>query len=182
MFELTPVDYEVINLWRSDTIRAYISGQQQQDYVQVKCSKLKAKLRELFGFFDFDVNHKFSGLEEQILIPAAELAIEMSCTPEKYQWLWCLNRFPGCIVRKRHLDCFNIMDVATHNKISKNKYNHVRETEEIGKLLLVMFPALYRRGRKGKHDILIEKATILIRVNSDLPSVTVKVDDTQRTA
>ncbi|KAH8432174.1 uncharacterized protein LDX57_009815 [Aspergillus melleus] len=139
-------DQELVNLWRSDTIRAYVSGQQQQDYVQMKCSKLKAKLREIFGFFDFqfefDEDHKFSSLEEQILIPAAELAIELSCSPEKYKWLWRMNNFPGCIVRKGHLDCFNIMDVATHNKISKNKYNHVHETAEIGKLLLVMFPAL----------------------------------------
>ncbi|KAI9037959.1 uncharacterized protein KD926_011391 [Aspergillus affinis] len=158
---------EIFNLWRSDTIRAYVSGQQHHIHVK-KCSELTARLREIFDSFnfksDFDRNRKLSRLEEQIKTPAANLAISLSCSPES----------------------FNIMDIATHNKISKRKNNDVRESEKIVKLLLVMFPALYRRGRGDEPDILIEKATILIHVNPDLPTptptVTVEVGNSQRLA
>lgn len=63
------------------------------------------------------------------------------------------------------------MDARTHNKIPKTKFTHLPGHAKIGDLLLVIYPALFRVGREGQDDVLIEKATILIRVQEDSPPV-----------
>lgn len=112
---------------------------------------------------------KFDRFMEQIAKPAAELAVKMSCSPEQYHWDWYVDSewYTKAVVRKSDMSNFTIVDALTHQNIRIAKFKDLPDDTKIGDLLLVMYPALFRCGKKGERNIQIEKAVILIRVNGN---------------
>lgn len=112
---------------------------------------------------------KFNRFMEQIAKPAAGLAIKMSCSPEQYYWDWYIGSewYAKAVVRKSDMSNFIIVDALTHQNIRIAKFKDLPDGAKIGDLLLVMYPALFRCGKKSERNIQIEKAVILIRVNSN---------------
>lgn len=104
--------------------------------------------------------------------------VKMSCSPESYRWDWYDQASRSNRVLKEHLDLVVAMDAQTHNKISRKVLDRFSERQELGTLLLVIFPALYRRGRKREQDVLINRATVLIRVDNFEPRAAVETDST----
>lgn len=47
------------------------------------------------------------------------------------------------------------------------KFEALPDDAKLGNLLMVMYPALFRRGKKGEMDIQIQKAVILVHVTVD---------------
>lgn len=126
--------------------------------------------------------HKLAKCEEQIANPAAELAILMRCSPEEYRWEWYedIKWDSPTVVRKGDLTRFIILDIQTHNKISVEKLSELPDDAEIGNLVLVMHPALFRCGRDGQKDIIIAKPVIAIHAQDRQPMVKVEVSEEEK--
>lgn len=164
----------VINSWKSDTLRTYTSRQGYGDQLCTSCTQLTEYICEYldkeFSFVGpIDWTRKAERFMVEIAKPAAELAVKMSCTPDRYHWNWYFDSelYIKGVVRKREMGNFTIVDALTHQKVRPKKFKDMPDHAKIGDLLLVMYPALFRCGKEGKKDIQIEKAVILIRVNFD---------------
>ncbi|KNG80775.1 hypothetical protein ANOM_010402 [Aspergillus nomiae NRRL 13137] len=144
-------DIESVNLWRSDTVRAYTATQLHKDRVIQHCAGLAEYLRGFFGCFSFegtfDWDQKFGRLEKQVLPQIAALALKLSCSPEQYQWeryrdvgaKGTLSR----IIYKGHLSDFIFMDVHTHQTLNPQaaRFASMQDDAPIGLFLLVLYPA-----------------------------------------
>ncbi|KAL1969790.1 hypothetical protein VTN77DRAFT_7299 [Rasamsonia byssochlamydoides] len=166
-------DPKSIDVWKSDTLRAYTSQPHYQEQLTTHCNHLTDEIWTLLTNFQFtkglDWEHKFQRLREQIIGQAAELSSKMSCSIEKYRCEWYQDSEPcfNGLIRKRDIKKFTVMDALTHNKVSNARFTAFPDDAEIGHLLLVMYHALFRCGREGQNDILIQKAVILVRIDID---------------
>lgn len=139
----------------------------------MSCLQVTSDIRTTLDEFSFvepvDWARKSDRFMEQIAKPAAELAVKMSCSPERYYWNWYDDSewYTRGVVSKRDMSNFTIMDVSTHQNIRTAKFRDLPDDAKIGDLLLVMYPALFRCGKKGDKKTQIEKAIILIRVTVD---------------
>ena len=126
-------------------------------------------------------DHYRARFDEQIAKPAAELAIKLRCSPERYSWQWYehRNRHAYPPVYKKNMERCNITDIQTHHRISTEKLRGLPDEAKIGKLLFVMYPGLFRCGKDGCKDIQIEKAAIVIQCQRQ--SIAVEIDITGRT-
>ncbi|GKZ16560.1 hypothetical protein AbraCBS73388_000140 [Aspergillus brasiliensis] len=159
--------------WSSNTIRAYVACQRYQQGVDNECWTVINDLQCLFACFDFehDVNwnSKMERLMDDILKPTASLATKMASSPSQYRWEWYGKAFfPQQVVRKQHVEQFIVQDACTHQRIPIAKFASFPDDTPVGELLVIIFPALFRRGENGHGDIQIEKAVILIRANENL--------------
>lgn len=165
---LFTLDSDAINKWKSDTLRAYANHAFDQDQVHKECNLTAGRICKYAKQFNFKSFvlwwPKRDRLLEQIVKPAVDLSIKMSCAPEQYRWNWYIDSkwyFDG-VVSKRDLGKFTLIDVLTHQKIRESKFANLPDDAKIGSILLVMYPALFRCGKDGQNDIQIEKAVILI--------------------
>ncbi|PYH72113.1 uncharacterized protein BO88DRAFT_476564 [Aspergillus vadensis CBS 113365] len=170
---LTLKDIENLNLWKTNTIRAYVACQRYERGVNEKYNGIIDDLDNLFTRFDFEHhvnwNNKMERLRDDILEPAASLATKMSSSPSRYRWDWFHEaHFPQRVVRKYHLERFIVQDARTHNRITVANLETMPDETPIGELLVIIFPALFRCTDNGNEDNQIEKAVILIRANEDL--------------
>ncbi|PIG87210.1 hypothetical protein AARAC_004201 [Aspergillus arachidicola] len=154
-------DIESINLWRSDTVRAYVTTQAYKDKIVQHCSGLADYLRGFFGCFSFeetfDWDQKFRRLEEQILPQIAALALKLRCSPERYCWEW----YP---------------DTDWTQPITA-RFANMQDDAPVGVVLLILYPALFRLVPGSQNDILIQKAVVVIQGYESLPSdLKAKVD------
>ncbi|KAK6812705.1 hypothetical protein RU639_011502 [Aspergillus parasiticus] len=154
-------DIESINLWRSDTVRAYATTQVYKDKIVQHCSGLADYLRGFFGCFSFeetfDWDQKFRRLEEQILPQIAALALKLNCSPERYCWEW----YP---------------DTNWTQPITA-RFANMQDDAPVGVVLLILYPALFRLVPGSQNDILIQKAVVVIQGYESLPSnLKAKVD------
>lgn len=69
--------------------------------------------------------------------------------------------------KKKDLNKFTIMDVLAHQSVRITKFEALPDDAKTGNLLMVMYSALFRRGKKGEMDIQIQKAVILVHVTVD---------------
>ncbi|PYI05258.1 hypothetical protein BO78DRAFT_408470 [Aspergillus sclerotiicarbonarius CBS 121057] len=172
LHSLTSLDTESINAWRSDTMKAYAASRKYQKGVNDKCSKAIADLRSLFAWFDFshriNWDNKLARFSEEILGPATGLATKMSSSTTQYKWEWYGEaNFPQQVVRKHHLKQFIVQNARTHHKVSIANLEYLPDETPVGKLLVIIFPALFRRGESGHEDFQIEKAVILVHVDGN---------------
>lgn len=162
-------DDNAISLWKSDTLRAYVSSEEYQAKFPQFCKEIATELcKEIcnFGFKDSVYwEHTYSRFLEQIGTPAADLAIKMSCSPDSYRWEWYINSnwYSAGTVSKSDLERFIILDAVTHQKIQTSRFDNLANNAKIGDLLGVIYPALFRCGTEGQSKVQIEKAVILIR-------------------
>ncbi|GAA85081.1 similar to An16g05280 [Aspergillus luchuensis IFO 4308] len=166
-------DIENLNLWKTNTIRAYVACQRYERGVNEEYNGIIDKLYNLFTCFDFEHhvnwNNKMERLRDDILEPAASLATKMSSSPSRYRWEWYHEaHFPQRVVRKYHLELFIVQDARTHNRIPIANVETLPDETAIGELLVIVFPALFRCADSGHEEIQIEKAVILVRANEDL--------------
>ncbi|KJK64424.1 hypothetical protein P875_00138163 [Aspergillus parasiticus SU-1] len=178
-------DIESINLWRSDTVRAYATTQVYKDKIVQHCSGLADYLRGFFGCFSFeetfDWDQKFRRLEEQILPQIAALALKLNCSPERYCWEWYpdTNWTQPIVFCKRDLSHFITMDAHTHHTLNPQtaRFANMQDDAPVGVVLLILYPALFRLVPGSQNDILIQKAVVVIQGYESLPSnLKAKVD------
>ena len=173
------VDIESVNLWRSDTVRAYTATQLHKDRVIQHCTGLSEYLRGFFSYFrfeeTFDWDQKFRRLEKQVLPQIAALALKLNCSPEQYQWeryrdVGADGTLP-IIIDKSHLSDFIIMDAHTHQTLNPQaaRFASMQDDAPIGVFLLVVYPALFRWDPTTQSFILIQKAVVLIQGYESLP-------------
>ncbi|GMG11697.1 unnamed protein product [Aspergillus oryzae] len=179
------IDIENINLWRSDTVRAYATTQAYKDKIVQHCSGLAGYLRGFFGCFSFeepfDWDQKLRRLEKQILPQIAALALKLSCSPERYYWEWYpdLDWTQPIVFHKRNLSNFITMDAHTHHTLNPQtaRFANMQDNAPIGVVLLILHPALFRLVPGSQNDILIQKAVVVIQGYESLPSnLKAKVD------
>ncbi|GMF76083.1 unnamed protein product [Aspergillus oryzae] len=179
------IDIENINLWRSDTVRAYATTQAYKDKIVQHCSGLAGYLRGFFGCFSFeepfDWDQKLRRLEKQILPQIAALALKLSCSPERYYWEWYpdLDWTQPIVFHKRNLSNFITMDAHTHHTLNPQtaRFANMQDNAPIGVVLLILYPALFRLVPGSQNDILIQKAVVVIQGYESLPSnLKAKVD------
>ncbi|PYH94593.1 hypothetical protein BO71DRAFT_475639 [Aspergillus ellipticus CBS 707.79] len=168
-------DLESMHAWRSDTFKAYTSCERYQRSVHRVCSSMFDELRVFLERFEFEQkfnwDNKFAGLEAEILRPAADFGTKLSCLPNRYRWEWYEDsdtRFPHRLVRKFHLGVYTVQDSQTHNKPLIPNLDSLGDKVVIGRLLVIIYPALFHCDETGGDDILIEKALILIHVRGEL--------------
>ncbi|OJI83959.1 hypothetical protein ASPTUDRAFT_122810 [Aspergillus tubingensis CBS 134.48] len=171
---LTLLDFENVSGGSSNIIEAYVASQKYQKGVDNECFEIIADLDDFFWWIDFecDVNwdSKMATLSTNILEPAVSLATKMSCSPAQYMWNWYGEAyFPQRVVRKYHLKHFTVQDARTHNRVSLANLALLDDETPLGELLVIISPALFRRGTHGSRDVQIEKAVVLIRARDDLP-------------
>lgn len=160
-------------MWKSDTLRAYTCQPRYQQQLLSQCHDLANAIVEFIASFNFvkavNWGHKLTRLQEQIIEPAARLSRNMSCGIEQYRWEWYEDKWTSSdgLVRKRDIREFTIMDALTHNKVPRRKFAEHADDAKIGVLLLVIYPALFRCGTGEQNDIIIEKALILIRLETN---------------
>ncbi|OJJ71830.1 hypothetical protein ASPBRDRAFT_30216 [Aspergillus brasiliensis CBS 101740] len=170
---VTLIDVEILSLWRTNTIRAYVACQRYEEGVNEDCKDIIDDLYNVFLWFDFEHtvnwNSKMERLMDDILKPATSLATKMASSPSQYRWEWYGEAFfPQRVVRKHHVEQFIVQDACTHQRIPIAKFASFPNDTPVGELLVIIFPALFRRGENGHEDIQIEKAVILIRANENL--------------
>ncbi|GAB1197360.1 hypothetical protein APSETT444_006653 [Aspergillus pseudonomiae] len=180
-------DIESVNLWRSDTVRAYTATQLHKDRVIQHCTGLSEYLRGFFSYFrfeeTFDWDQKFRRLEKQVLPQIAALALKLNCSPEQYQWeryrdVGADGTLP-IIIDKSHLSDFIIMDAHTHQTLNPQaaRFASMQDDAPIGVFLLVVYPALFRWDPTTQSFILIQKAVVLIQGYESLhPDLKAEVD------
>jgi hypothetical protein len=176
-------DPKSIDLWKSDLLRAYASQPRYREQLTTRCGGVtKTTVDFMVGFIfteETDWAHKFNRYREQIIEPAAELSLKMSCSTKQYRWEWYEGNewFSDGLVRKRDIEHFTIVDARTHNRIPRDKFTEFSDDATIGDLLLVVYPALFRCGKDVQKDILIEKAVIIIRLNEPRQQVKTEAND-----
>lgn len=113
-------------------------------------------------------------LMEQVLRPAAALAMQIRCSLEEYCWDWPPH-FPA-EVQKDHLITWQCIDLRTHSEIRTRAFQHESGSSVIGDFMLIVFPALYRLvdGEQGR--LLIGKGQLL--VNTGAPVTRIKDEPT----
>ncbi|GKZ29955.1 hypothetical protein AbraIFM66950_007293 [Aspergillus brasiliensis] len=170
---LTLTDVESVSLWRSNTIKAYAACQRYRKGVDEACKNVTDDLHDFFWWFEFEYHmnwdSKSERLTDDVLKPTASLATKMASSPSQYRWEWYgMAFFPQRVVRKHHVKHFIVQDACTHQRIPIAKFASFPNDTPVGELLVIIFPALFRRGENGHEDIQIEKAVILIRANENL--------------
>ncbi|PYH39271.1 uncharacterized protein BO87DRAFT_392920 [Aspergillus neoniger CBS 115656] len=154
-------NFENVSGGGPNIMEAYVASQSYQkgvDSVDNECSKIIADLDDFFWWIDFecDVNwdSKMASLSTDILKPAVSLATKMSCAPAQYRWKWYGEAyFPQRVVRKYHLKQFTVQDARTHNRISLANLALLDDETPLGELLVIIFPALFRRGTHRISDV-----------------------------
>ncbi|KAL5365134.1 hypothetical protein BJX96DRAFT_179566 [Aspergillus floccosus] len=167
------IQREITTSRRTNTTKAYTSCPDYTDLVKNVRAAFLAKLRRFFSRIpfdeDFNVDHKFHNLEEQIMDPALKLAQDMNQSSQRYYWDWHSNFNEESLgfIYKRHLKHFIVYDIRTHNQIARPKEDasHIKDDKPIAKYLFTIYPALYR-GTNGP-SVRIEKATILVTALHD---------------
>lgn len=165
-------DPDAIDLWMSDTLRAYnaFQGQGHEHQAHKEVTKSICALLCKLPFKEpIDWERKCARFTEQIVKPAAGLSLIMSCSSEQYQWEWYFNSrwYYKAVVSKCEMNNFTIMDALTHQIIRTMTFENLPDNAKIGGLLLVISPALFRYEKLEKKVIQIEKAVILICVTVD---------------
>ncbi|OGM50268.1 hypothetical protein ABOM_001233 [Aspergillus bombycis] len=167
-------DIESINLWRSNTVRAYTATQRHKDRAIQHCTGLAEYLRGFFSCFSFeetfDWDQKFRRLGQQVLPQIAALALKLNCSPEQYKWGRFREALP-LIINKGYLSHFTIMDAHTHHTINPQaaRFASMQDDAPIGVFLLVLFPALFRLDPRAQNYIPIQRAVFVIQGYESLP-------------
>lgn len=165
-------DKEAINAWRSNTMRAHVIREAYNRELHAQIGTLNSEILSTLSFIDIDLSDPLGVMDDlrrRVLLPAAKLAEEMSCTPESYHWKWYDNSDEELRELKRlsksSVTKFVIVDSQTHNEVKKEKLAVLPSNQRIGQCLLVIFPALFRQGNGNGTWIQIEKATILVKLS-----------------
>ncbi|KAJ9284372.1 hypothetical protein DTO021C3_8017 [Paecilomyces variotii] len=153
-------------------MRAHVIREAYNEELHAQIGGISREILNILSFLDIDLSEApgaMDDLQHRVLLPAAKLAEEMSCTPESYHWKWYnnsdeelreLNRLSKSSVTK-----FVIIDSQTHYEVKKDKLADLPSNQRIGQCLLVIFPALFRQENGNGTWIQIEKATILVQLS-----------------
>ncbi|KAF9886680.1 hypothetical protein FE257_011194 [Aspergillus nanangensis] len=160
-------DLESIGRWKADAANAYMSREGYHKAVADTIEKLHQRMLAFLLCFnfekEFDLQDKLQVFKEDIIDPAAKLAISMSSTINHYRWEW-YDGYPGCNVWKHDLKRVELLDVSTHQKIPERRFAGLSDKHLIARYLFTMFPAIFRRGGEGQEEVKVQKAVVVVHL------------------
>lgn len=161
-------------MWRSDTLSALTTMSNIQQ------SRLKSYEEILDAMFDsiarcFPIvkqttTESMDTLFDKVLSPAVKLASTIQLSPTKYEF------FPDMEVRlstaddvllQEDLSHAQLIDVGTRKTLKVDSAVQANERGEIGHRVMMLAPALYRRG-EGDASLLLVKEMGLVKLHKPL--------------
>lgn len=162
-----------IEFWRSEALVALSATKY---YEEVLAKAAPNITREAGAFLEPLLLHKVSGamsaFHRDITMPAINLASKMRQSTTKYHFIFRVasNKYedarPSLLPLRKYsplykadLEYVDVFDVRSGNTLNKQRHYEEAKDGSIAKSILVVHPALYRRG--ATEDILLSKQVVL---------------------
>ncbi|GAD95967.1 hypothetical protein AOR_1_140114 [Paecilomyces variotii No. 5] len=170
-------DRQATYAWRSNTMRAYIETDGYKENVRQQAEDLCDSAENMLDFVGIklsDPEKTMDHLWHRVVLPAVQLAQDLDCTPELYLWKWYDESDEDLRELKRpsksSFERFTMIDVRTNCEVKEDKLIDFTPDQTVGRCLLVVFPALFRRDNEDRAWIQIEKATISVQLQESVSS------------